>query len=244
MSSSPDIFKPFNPDLRRETGGLETLLAESAVPAFKVADALWTTLTTDPLLKGELDRLIDARVGSEIRARVQAGEAALRQQTVEEAREIGLAEARAQTQLEAQALRVEVESVCRSVVELSQRQLNDHEALWIRSLSLLMKRFLVPNDAGIVTRIQRWLKESIEELVDRGEVRVFLSPVQFGRLSASLDSTGEGWAWQADAALADGELRCETNRGGVIFSPGEQWDRLEKVVQEIVGEAGREASKL
>ncbi len=236
MNSSPDIFQPFNPEAVKDTG-FEGSYSEPKDSAFQVTEALWTTIQGDAVLKRNLDRLIDERVGTEIRARVQAGERELREATIKEARETGLAEARAEARAESGQLRSEMEIVCQKVIEAGLGQLNAHEVIWVRSLSLLLKRFLVPNDSQIVPRLQKWMRESLEGLSDHAEVRVFLPPAQYERLADTLGASGKGWIWKCDPALNEGDVRCETEMGGVIFSPGEQAARLERIVEEIVGEA-------
>lgn len=236
MSSSPNIFQPFNPEGVRESG-FEGAYSEPKDSAFQVTEALWTTIQSDAVLKANLDRLIDERVGTEIRARVQAGERELREATIREARETGLAEARAEARRESTHLRAEMDSVCQKVIEAGRAQLNLHEPIWVRALSLLLKRFLVPNDAEVVVRLQKWMRESLEGLTNQAEVRVFLPPAQYERLADTLGASGKGWIWKSDPSLAEGDVRCETEMGGVIFSPGEQAARLERIVEEIVGEA-------
>jgi flagellar biosynthesis/type III secretory pathway protein FliH len=243
MSSSPnpemDVFVPFNPEPFRESGFESP--SGGGVPAFQVADALWATLTTDPLLKVELDRLVEERIGSEIRARVAAGEKELREKITLEAREAGLLEAKAQAAASADALRTELDAICRQVLDASKSRTERHETVWIQALSLLLKRFLVPNDAQVVERIQRWLRESLEDVAKGAAVDVFLSPEQYQRLSAGLGKSGPHWKWHSDPSLNEGEIRCETDQGGVVFSPGEQWERLDRIVRETLGEGVREA---
>lgn len=229
-----DEFLPFRAEVVPATGfAAEESGAE--VPAFQVADALWTTLTTDPGLKAELDRLIESRVGNEIRARVQSGEKELRESIARQAREDGLALGRQEAHAEAQALRGNVDEVCRRVLEAGHQQLNRYESLWMESLSRLLKRFLVRNDTQVADRIRTWLRDSLEGIKATDQVSVYLSPAEFERLSGHFGSGGDGWRWAPDATLADGDVRCETEMGGALFSSGDQLARLERLIDESRG---------
>ncbi len=243
MSSSPEAFIPFNPEVLKDEGfsGPEAM---DDSPAFQMSDTLWTTLMADPALKAELDRLIETRVGGEIRSRIAAGEAELRSKITQEARQEGLLVGRQEAAAEVAELRDEVTRVCQTVLQKGEARLNDHEELWIRSLAKLLKRFMVPNDAQIVSRIQHWLRESLEGLSERSEVRVYLATAQFHRLANHLGPMGRSWSWHEDPLLADGDIRCETEMGGTVFSPGDQWNRLEKIVEELLGETPIEIGEL
>lgn len=239
MSSSPEkspVFLPFlsGAEPRREP---EVIVTAPAEP-FRMGEELWTTLLTDASLRAELDRLVDERIGAEIERRVGVGEQEWRQRAHEEARAEGLAEARSQAAREAQMLRGEVAAVCAEIRSAGSARLNQHEPVWMRALGTLLRRFLVARPEESADRIRSWLRESLEGLESSAEIRVYVSPASFERLTGNLGE-GSGWRWIADANLKEGEIRCETETGGVLFSPGEQADRLERLLTELITEAGR-----
>ena len=176
---------------------------------------------------------IENRVQQGIRERIERENAAVKQGIMEAAKEegfqqglrAGLEEERGRLKEATRQLNIS----CQMVLNEQKNILSAHEKQWCRALAYILKRFMVASADRPIAEIRRWLSDSVDCSFLNSKVKIFLPTRDYEVLRQS-EATGNDAKFQlvADDTLAEGEIRCESDMGGVIFAPFEQVTGLEE----------------
>lgn len=224
--SSPEYFEGSPVELREFTA-TQTL----AKSAFSYAPETWEQMLADPVLKAQIDNLVESRVARVFESQLSD----YRNEVREQARAEGLAFGRIEAKQELEVLKASLETICSGIVEEKAKLLQDHERQWVLALRHLLRRFLISGMEDKVEAVQTWLQDNIMGFAERGNIVVFLSPADWEAMRAHLMPQGEeSWQIKADVSLSDGEMRFESEGAGFFFSPEEQWDRLDALIERFL----------
>jgi flagellar biosynthesis/type III secretory pathway protein FliH len=207
------------------TASVVSPVETSEPPVFALSQSFWLLLGNDPELRREFDRQIEIKAEALMHETLEREKAKAIAIATAEGRKLGFDEA--QTQLN--EITSQLETIVAETLNQRATLLREHEAEWLRTFSRLLERFLVPQRNLAVDYLTTWLRDSLGTLEESGKVWIFLATPDFKKLESSLRSLGEGrWEISEDMKLAPGEIRCECDRGGAIFSPSEQMTKLEE----------------
>ena len=224
--SSPDEFQAFTP----KSQATFSTHQPSMPVGFAFSGSLWNSLISDPELRSQLEALVEQRV----KERLDRGFEEFRGQVKEIARLEGLAQARMEVTAAVAQFGTRIEGICAEILREKERVLHDHEKQWCQALSHLLRRFLVPNAAEKLAAIESWLKESMQGFADKGKIYVYLPAEDMEKMQPFLPSGAQTkWEFRKDASMAPGEVRCECEGAGFIFSPNEQWKRLQEMLDRM-----------
>jgi len=125
-------------------------------------------------------------------------------------------------------LKSSLTEICERVLREKENLLHSHEELWCRAFTHLLRRFLVPYEQVSAETLRRWLEESLIEFPKEAKVTIHVSERDCDSFSLILGpSANEPWRFVKDSMLKAGEVACECEAGGLIFSPGAEIDRLD-----------------
>lgn len=224
--SSPDEFQAFTP---KSQAAFSTHQPEKA-QGFAFSGSLWNSLISDPELRVQLEGLVEQRV----KARLDRGFEEFRGQVKEIARIEGLAQGKAEAAAIVAEYGKRLEAVADELLREKEQILHGHEKQWCQALSHLLRRFLVPNAAEKLAAIELWLRESMQGFADKGKIYVFLPTADLEKMQPYLPAGGhQKWEFRKDASMAEGDVRCECEGAGFIFSPNEQWKRLQETLDRM-----------
>jgi flagellar biosynthesis/type III secretory pathway protein FliH len=216
-----------------ETGDTSVLTTPAKVSSFAVRPETWEALFADPTLRADFERRVEEAVVSRLEPDLQK----YRAQVEAEAREAGVARGMEEAaQLLTQG-RAELSAVCHQVLASQEAVLRAHERAWAEALVRLLRRFLVPHGDQIASGIRDWLNESLTGFAGRHAMRIRLAPDQAQQVRRALgESNGSGWELVKDESLAPGEIRCESEAGGLIFNASPEAEQLDKFLAEYFPE--------
>lgn len=219
--SSPDEFRP-----------LVTASSES----FRLAPGFWEAMTSNPLVREELRRELDARVEAAIAERL----ASKTESAFEEARDrgyhagfeagqrAGLQDASSLVQERWKLIESKLSAVCGDILENRAVLLSAHERAWGAALRHLLRRFLVPQASSVGELVTAWLSEALARFSSSARILIRVSPDDYEQWAMHLpEKAGRAWEIQPDASLPVGEVSCECEDGGVVFSSNEELGKLD-----------------
>ena len=205
---------------------------------FSVHPSLWETLERDPGLRSELDFRIAIRA-KEL-AEPIAAEMVKSLADGTKANAVREAKGEARKQIEEAIGRVN--DLCEGILNEKMRLLREHEREWCEALSHVMKRFLQPHRREILAGIEEWVDESLGVYASNHSIRVFVSPEAYSGLESSA-KRGSRWEVLADSALKGSQVRCESAGAGVFFSPTEEWQKLDEMLDRVCKRERKEKAK-
>jgi len=111
--------------------------------------------------------------------------------------------------------------------------LHAHEQAWCSAMVYLLERFQAENTQEIKSKIQSWMKSSLQEFEDKDQVTVYLNPEDFSKIDSSNPEMPESkdWKFAKDAELSKGSVRVQAGNAGAIFSPEKNIDLLKTILQ-------------
>jgi flagellar biosynthesis/type III secretory pathway protein FliH len=219
--------------------GSTTATTEITKPQFGFPSNFWEMISSDVQLKNQISEMIEKR------AEERALE--INRLTRAEIEAKGFAEGHvrgvAQGFSEVEAALNRINGIAEQILREKETVLHDHEKQWNRAFSHLLKRFMVPQPGKIAAEIQRWLTESLENFPNQHKVCVNLSSEDFAvvtKLAGDLALSFPGKAWELveDSTLAPGEVHCETDVGGLFFSPSREAEKLDGLIEHFNREKG------
>jgi len=205
-------------------------VVEASTPesSFGLPDAFWQWMESDSELRRQFDRMIGERVAQGLEKRFLA----LKDQVEKEAHQEGFQKGMAEAAERVQATETKLTTICDEVLRQKSKLMHDHENRWAQAFSHLLRRFLVPGRELALETLRSWLTESLTSFGQTGRVRIHLSAEDYQRLRESLTSIAEkNWEFAADATLNPGEVHCECDGGGILFSEGSELQRLESWIE-------------
>lgn len=219
--SSPEDFRP---------------LTTTPGDSFRLSPGFWDAMTSDPLVREELRRELEARIESGINERLRLETATV----FDEARdrgyragfdaghEAGLKEGAVSGHDRWRLIESKLDEVCKDIVENRGLLLSAHERAWSSALRHLLKRFLVPHASSIGELVSAWLEEALARFSSTARVSIRVSPPDYEQWAAHLpQKAGKTWEIQPDATLPRGEVSCECEDGGIVFSATEELNKLD-----------------
>lgn len=200
----------------------------AAGTSFGLPEVFWNWVKEDPEVNQQFEALIAAKVEERLET--------LRASALAEAQAKGKAEGLEQGRLAAQAelkdQKAALQGIGQALLRDKATLLLDHEALWVAALGHVLKRFLVPERELALAEIDGWLKDSLSSFEQKGKIRLHLCDADYRRLEEMLHELPKSnWELVRDTNLIAGEVRCETNAGGILFSSEQEmkhlFDRIE-----------------
>lgn len=198
-------------------------VSSTAAPVFAVSDSFWDNLSSDPELREEFE----SRISVLADRRMQSSLLTEKAKAIEEGRKEGIERGIREAKASFAAAELKLSDACQSVLDQKAKLMGDHQVLWMESFSRLLERFLVPNRKVALEYIDSWISKGVGEFEKAGKVNLYLSPVDHKLLVEETKSAHPHWEVLEDIKLAPGEVRCECDRGGMVFSPNEQLKELE-----------------
>jgi flagellar biosynthesis/type III secretory pathway protein FliH len=199
--------------------------------SFEMPSNFLSLVNSDPQLQGQLEDIVNARV--EERINVLKEEARLAAQA--DGRAIGIEQGREEGLREVQANCERLSEIAGKMLERKAEVLKDHEALWCRAFSHLLKRFLIPRHGDIVADVNRWLETSLENFSTVHKLKLYLSTEDFELLRTFMrPDYNSRVELVKDSTMKNGEVHCETDAGGIFFSPQKEAEKLDELIQHFV----------
>lgn len=114
--------------------------------------------------------------------------------------------------------------------------LHAHEQAWCSAMVYLLERFQAENTQEIKSKIQTWMKSSLQDFSDQDQITVFLNPEDFSKMDSDKPETpGERhWNFAKDSELSKGSIRVQAGNAGAIFSPEKNLDLLKTILQKCL----------
>lgn len=234
-------FQEFSVSAMPRESRPEMVSLPQSVSDFRLSEDFWKVFTSDPAMRQELDRMIEGRVHKELQEKTEREHAEAKVRMLEEVSRKGF-EAGYQHGLDAsretihQALRT-LEDVAKTVLSRQSEILASHETLWCATLKHLLKRFRVPEGTIMASEIESWVSESLDVASSESRLKVFLSTKEYERVNGtSGEVSNTHFVFEKDESLQQGEIRCESEMGGIIFSPEKGLRELESIIDRFCGE--------
>lgn len=193
------------------------------LPSFGLPQVFWNWVKTDPQVALQLELLIETRVNEQLRVRLAEEREGARVQGLAE----GLDTGRAAAKTERDAQLATFEALCQSILAKESNLMREHESLWLGLLRHILQRFLVPNRDLALADIEKWMSEGLASFEQQGAVKLYLGEDDFRKWEAlSRERKPKHLEVHQDILLKDGEIRCESNAGGIFFSSEDERARL------------------
>jgi flagellar biosynthesis/type III secretory pathway protein FliH len=227
----------------------------SAVPpqnnvGFRFGQQFWERVHSDDRLRAELDQMISERVNTRFEMNRKAFEEALeteRKGELEKAREQGRAagfevgrsagrdEAFAEKKAEIENALASMGNVTTTVLREKENMLRSHERMWLETLEYLFESCLIPREKEILHNISEWLTSLLDEFSKTKTVRIYVSSESLRAYKVAAELEGfHHWAIQADEQLGAGDIRCECDNGGVLFSDKAALEKVRQTIRAII----------
>lgn len=240
-----DEFKPFTGEVCPKNEVHSSILKplgekdRNASPGthFSISPSVWRALQEEPEYQKQFKQSVDLAVSDYVKKEFsQIKESSKKEgfnRGQKEGFEAGFKRGFGEGQKLVEQLQERLDEVCRQVLNNQRHVLQSHEKVWASAMAKLLKCFMVPRSEEIIKELSDWLHRSLEEVAPNQKVKIYLPTDEMQRLSHVLTNQGEeNWEFRSDDTLKTGELRCESEMGGVIFSPGEQLTKLENWIDE------------
>ena len=208
---------------------------------FSLSDDFWKTVDRDPLIREELEQMISTRLEKRLLDDTAEERKTLREQARQdgftEGCRLGVEEGRA---LELQRIRkteIHLNTICDQLVREKEFLLRNHEEAWCRALDRLVRHFLIPRSELVLPAVEKWLAEQLEPFSREAKIKIHVSPEDYRRLRDLVNLGAQRrWTLAEDPLLAEGDIRCECDQGGVFFSQAEQMKNLSGILEDILQE--------
>jgi hypothetical protein len=193
---------------------------------FELDEKFWQSLYSDPNIRKQLDFLIQKKVEERLSDELVT----LKAKTIEEAKKQALEEAKKESEAKSQQTLLALETVAKELLEQKNTLLNAHAREWSDALSMLLKKFLVPNRKTSMEAIEEWLMTFLGEFANKGKIKIFL-PEHF--LDVKNFTQTKNIILEEKRDLNEGEILCEVEGGGIFFSTQEELKKLEDKISEL-----------
>lgn len=198
---------------------------------FGFPDQFWTWLEGDQQLRAEFEKMIEVKAREKTVSILERERAQAR----EEGHKVGYDEGIRQGIEGVKTSRENLETVCALVLKEKASLLQAHEALWIQSLSHILRRFLVANRELAMADLEKWIHEGVMNFEHAGRIRFRVSPLDYERLSKVLEKDqSRHWELVQDAELLPGELNCDCGNGGMLLSTEAEYQRLNSIIDRFI----------
>lgn len=234
-----DEFKPFDVSKAESDFKSEPGITDSQ---FHVPDWYWDSLTNDPFVKQQLEKIVD--IQAKARAEVKLNE--LREAATKEGHEAGVKLAQEELAKEVQKLNVEkglwveeagnrISKLIEDLISQKESLLRDHESRWAKTLLHILRRFHVGKAQEVTYSISDWIEQSLQEFKHKGKIRIYVAKSEFEKFKAAMvnDNTAASNRWELvfDDDLRPGEIRCDCGEGGALFSQAFEESELDRLIE-------------
>ena len=231
-SAKPDEDRSSNEDTSVEAISSD----ETHEPAFTVGDSFWEVLKSDSVMASEIDRLVNEKVEARLLADITAEKAEVfekeREKAKKEGFEQGMNEGIEAGKSISNVAVLQLKKMCEKLVNDHGALLHRHEKIWSQSMLRLLKRFMVPKAEDVVHRVSEWMRETVEGISESDRVQIHIPPEAYDCVSRLEQVDGNPWTWVSDPSLELGEVKVDTAMGGIFFSQKEQWNELNKILDD------------
>ena len=226
MKSSHNQFVPYAEGAETEAKHIPTS-NKASIQRFGFSGEFMDSLLLDPLFKGEIDRLVEDLASKKARTELETFKKTVEEEAKKTGFEAGKQEAQKQMVEQCQTL----SEVASQIVEEKTDLLKSHEALWLKALGHLMDRFLISNKREMIPAIEQWLSSALNQIPKKEGIRILVSAQTFESLNQMTSEIEKrGWTLVLDPSLSPDEIRLESSGGGMFFSPSEEKQKLDEIL--------------
>jgi flagellar biosynthesis/type III secretory pathway protein FliH len=199
--------------------------------SFGLPTNFWDVINSDVELKRQLDEVVMRRAEENLiplrEETRKIAEAEGLKIGIQRGMELGVAELKHHIE--------QLNVIAAKILEEKEAILRDHEAHWCKAFLHLLKRFIVPRNEDIVVEIRRWLESSLENFSTVHKLKLHLSPGDYEMVTRfSNQRDNNRFEIIKDTNVQPGEVHCETDAGGIFFSPNKEAERLDELVEHFV----------
>jgi flagellar biosynthesis/type III secretory pathway protein FliH len=196
-------------------------------PEFRVQNGYWEDMLRDPDFQRDYYR----RVGEEVRRRLEKEFESLKSQYLEEGKNEGIALGLGEGRQELLRLQARLDQIASEIVLAKETLMRSHEAELTACLRHLIKQFMVATGNEVLPAIEAWVGDVLEEFRVQGAITVYVAPKEFEKFQPT-KTAGTRWKLASDEKLKEGEVRCQCDSGGAVFTRPDQWAKLEKILHQ------------
>lgn len=248
LFKTDEEFTPVEFVAKEQTAASRPAFGSEEPEFFVLASKVWEMIQSDKEFAAELDKVIaievEKRIVSVEKARLAACEVTIAQRMVEkenEGFEVGLKraeieveKAKAELIKEVEIVKLDLRQQIQNVISEKQRILDEHQRVWLKALSTILKKFLVQNAGRIEAGIHHWLETQVSNFSAVEKLNIFVPEAEYLRLEKMAFSKNfSEFEILKDSKLNSGEFRIESKSGGVFFSAEQEMKKLDDLLVEM-----------
>jgi len=208
---------------------------------FRLSATFWQAVEADPVVREELERLVEARLQTRVARAVSEAEHEARARGLEDGlrrgMEQGIEEGARRAREAWESAKSTLDRICSDLLDDRLREARAQKDSWGRALSHVLKRLLTPRAAADGNAVLGWLDEALARYAEAARVRIRVSADLGAPLKGILaGSVRPGWEIVEDTTLGSGVILCECEDGGIVFSKPDELARLEQILDSSVAE--------